>query len=87
MLKSMKCSVAAAAVVTIVLLAGCAQQDPRLAEDQQSCLQMGHSTGTPAFKQCMTDLNERRCAMVAGSGKVQQSRHSVTIECTRLGSS
>jgi hypothetical protein len=43
---------------------------------------MGHVAGTPEFKQCMSDLNERRCARQrskAGTGS-----HIATTECTRL---
>ena len=60
----------------LLLILGCADQDRRLVEDEKSCLQMGHPTGTPEFKQCMTDLNERRCATMTG-------RHVATQACTR----
>jgi hypothetical protein len=43
---------------------------------------MGHVAGTPEFKQCMNDLNERRCAVQrskAGTGS-----HIATTDCTRL---
>jgi hypothetical protein len=68
------------------LLAGCAQEDRRLAEDQQSCRAMGHVSGTPQFQQCMEELNQRRCATVS-VGKPGTTRHQAVLECTRLPSS
>ena len=72
----------AATLLLGLLLSGCAQEDRRLAEDQQSCLQMGHSPGTPQFSQCMEDLNQRRCATATAKGIA--GRHVATEECTRL---
>jgi hypothetical protein len=63
------------------LLAACTREDHRLTDDQQSCLQMGHTTGTPEFERCMEDLNQRRCATAATKAG---SRHVATEECTRL---
>jgi hypothetical protein len=71
---------AAALLLGILPLWGCAtHEDRRLAEDQQSCLQMGHSAGTPQFSQCLEDLNQRRC-----DTKILGERHLVNEECTRL---
>jgi hypothetical protein len=43
----MKSSLAAMLLVGVSLVSGCAEhEDRRLAEDHQSCLQMGHSPGT-----------------------------------------
>lgn len=67
------------------LLVGCAQKDLRLVEDQQSCLQMGHTPGTAAFQMCMADLNNRRCPLVTTN--LHETRHFATEECTRLPSS
>ena len=56
-------------------------QDTRLADDQQTCQQMGHLPDSPAFKQCLTELNERRCAVVSTKSG---TRHQGTEQCTRL---
>src|SRR5204862_2265149 len=65
-------------------LAGCAEhQDRRLADDQQTCQAMGHPTGSDAFKQCLTELNKRRCRMVR-EGKTGPLQHKDTPECERL---
>jgi hypothetical protein len=71
--------------LAIVLLAGCSPLSPdrRLTEDEQSCQAMGHTPETANFKQCMADLNERRCAMSAGH-KGNPSHHVVSTDCTRL---
>jgi hypothetical protein len=71
---------ATALLLVAFLFSACAHEDRRLAEDQQSCTQMGHSPGTPQFDQCMQELNQRRCATVKGFGE----RHVATEECTRL---
>jgi hypothetical protein len=74
--------VALSLLAAIASVTGCAGEDRRLAADEQSCLNMGHANGTPEFKQCMNDLNERRCAVQrakAGAGS-----HVATTECTRL---
>jgi hypothetical protein len=57
--------------------------DTRLAEDQQTCQQMGHPAWTAAFSQCLAELNERRCAMAASKAG---TRHVASEECTRLPS-
>jgi hypothetical protein len=77
-----KRALAAMLFVSAFVISGCAHEDRRLAEDQQSCIQMGHSPGTPQFNQCMEDLNQRRCATVAAKGAGE--RHVATEECTRL---
>jgi hypothetical protein len=73
---------ASALIVAVVSLAGCAGEDRRLVADQESCRNMGHVPGTPEFKQCMTDLNERRCAVQRAKGGT--GSHVATAECTRL---
>jgi hypothetical protein len=45
---------------------------------------MGHVEGTPEFKQCMNDLNLRRCATRKAT-KFGGNVHEATTECTRLG--
>ena len=72
--------VAAAAALGFILV-GCAVPDRRLAEDQRSCEGMGHAAGTTAFRQCMADLDDRRCT---GGGRRNGSTHVATAECTRL---
>ena len=74
--------VAAALLLAAVSIAGCASEDRRLVADQQSCRSMGHLEGTPQFKQCMNDLNERRCAVLRS--KSAPGTHLATTECTRL---
>lgn len=80
----MKSRLAATLLLGVSLLAGCASEDRRLVEDRQSCLQMGHSPGTPEFKQCMLDLNDRRCAVLQNRAGI--SHHVATEDCTRLNS-
>lgn len=70
-------------LIAIASLTGCASEDRRLVEDEQSCRGMGHAEGTPEFKQCMTDLNLRRCATRQAT-KGGESVHEATTECTRL---
>lgn len=75
----------------VVLLAGfaalgtliaCAPRpDTRLADDQQSCTAMGHASGTPIFRQCLAELNERRCALERNR---YGTRHVDSRECTRV---
>ncbi len=66
------------------VLAGCAEhKDRRLADDQQTCQAMGHPTGSDAFKQCLAELNQRRCAMVR-QGRTGGVRHQETEYCSRL---
>ena len=63
-------------------LAGCgAMPDRRLSEDEQSCSTMGHIPGSALFKQCMADLNQRRCAEVARKGGTS---HVSTLDCSRM---
>ena len=65
-------------------LAGCAEhQDRRLANDEQTCRTMGHPTGSDAFKQCLAELNNRRCRMVR-EGKSGPLEHKETQDCSRL---
>ena len=78
--KSHTSSVAAAAVLGFILV-GCAVPDRRLAEYQRSCESMGHAAGTTGFRQCMADLNDRRCSR---GGPRNGSTHVAKIECTRL---
>jgi len=69
-------------LLAIASLTGCASVDRRLVADQQSCRNMGHLDGTPQFKECMNDLNERRCAVLRSKGSA--GSHVATTECTRL---
>jgi hypothetical protein len=62
-------------------LVACQGQDTRLADDQQTCQRMGHLPDNPAFKQCLAELNERRCAVVSTKSG---TRHQGTEQCTRL---
>ncbi len=78
--KSHTSPVAAAAVLGFILV-GCAVPDRRMAEDQRSCEGMGHAVGTTGFRQCMADLNDRRCIR---GGPRNGSTHVATTECTRL---
>ena len=62
-------------------LVACQGQDTRLADDEQTCQRMGHLSDSPAFKQCLAELNERRCAVVSTKSG---TRHQGTEQCTRL---
>jgi hypothetical protein len=77
-----KYTFAATLFVSAFVIWGCAHEERRLAEDQQSCLQIGHSPGTTQFNQCMEDLNQRRCATV--TPRAVGERHVATEQCTRL---
>ena len=73
-------------LLTPVLLAGvlfgCTPHvDTRLADDQQTCVQMGHAAGSPIFQQCLAELNERRCALAASK---TGPHHVASEDCTRL---
>ena len=72
---------AAACVVLTSLLIGCTVQDRRLTEDEQSCRSMGHSPDTTSFKQCLADLDQRRCAV---GGPKSGRAHLATMDCTKL---
>ena len=74
--------VASALMLAVASFTGCAGEDRRLVADQESCRNMGHEPGTPEFKQCMTDLNDRRCAVQKAKGGA--GSHIATAECTRL---
>ncbi len=66
-----------------MLLAGCnAVPDPRLAGDEQSCRGMGHVAGTASFRQCLVDLNDRRCPLATAKGSLPH--HVASMDCTRL---
>ena len=69
-------------LLTSASLVGCAGEDRRLVSDQQSCQSMGHTPNTPAYQQCMRDLNERRCAVQRG--KAGAGTHVATSDCTQL---
>ena len=71
--------------LALALFSGCSELPPdrRLTEDQQSCQAMGHAPETAIFKECMVDLNKRRCAMFV-SQKGNQSHHVPSTDCTRL---
>jgi hypothetical protein len=74
--------VASSLLAAIALVTGCAGEDRRLVADEQTCHSMGHLDGTQEFKQCMNDLNERRCAVQ--KAKTGAGSHVATTECTRL---
>lgn len=74
--------VASMLLLAMLLLTGCASEDRRLVADEQSCRNMGHADGTPEFKQCMTDLNQRRCATRSTKSGTVLER---TTDCTMLG--
>ena len=70
-------------LVASSVLMGCAVlPDRRLTSDEQSCRSMGHSPDTTAFKQCMADLDNRRCAVAHAKGGAE--RHLPSESCTRL---
>jgi len=77
-------SLAISGTFLVALLTGCAAStDRRLTEDQQSCQAMGHTTGTANFRQCLADLDERRCAMSANM-KNGALHHVASADCSRL---
>lgn len=62
-----------------VLLTGCVDKnDRRLVADEKTCREMGHQEDTPEFKQCMADLNDRRCSSSPKGG------HQKTKDCTQI---
>ena len=71
----------ASVLLFAIALAGCASEDRRLTDDEESCRGMGHLPGSVDFKPCMEDLNARRCATMNFKGG---SKHSATVDCTRL---
>jgi hypothetical protein len=76
--------IASSLLLAIASLTGCAtEEDRRLVADEQSCQSMGHEQGTAEFKQCMNELNLRRCATRQAT-KQGGTAHEVTRECTRL---
>src|SRR5437870_13661133 len=75
--------VASTLLLAIASLTGCTSEDRRLVADRQTCQSMGHVEGTPEFKQCMQDLNERRCP-TRKVAKYSGAVHEATTECTRL---
>ncbi len=83
---SLKIALLTSFLVGAGILAACTPHvDTRLAEDQQTCQQMGHPAGTAAFSQCLAELNDRRCAMSKpGSRSDEGARHLASEECTRL---
>ena len=67
----------------IALLSACGTTtDRRLSEDKQSCRSMGHTPGTAEFKNCLADLNARRCATSRQKGWGEH--HDASLDCTRL---
>lgn len=76
-----------ALIVTLLtsgLVAGCGapREDRRLVGDEQTCQQMGHAAGTDVFKQCLADLNQRRCSTLPPQ-KGRGERHEATQDCTK----
>jgi hypothetical protein len=84
-ISALRCTlVASAFLLAIGSMTGCvSEEDRRLAADEQSCQSMGHADGTPEFKQCMIELNLRRCATRQAT-KQGGIAHEITRECTRL---
>lgn len=76
--------IGSALLLAIVSLIGCASEDRRLVADEETCRSMGHVEGTPEFKQCMTELNLRRCATRKAT-KQGGKLHEAATECERLG--
>jgi hypothetical protein len=68
-------------LIVVFTLAGCVTDDRRLTDDELSCQSLGHSPNSPDFNLCMKDLNDRRCATINNKAG---SRHSATLDCTRL---
>jgi len=73
---------AALYVFVVSVLMGCAVQDRRMTADEISCRSMGHSPGTEPFKECLKDLDDRRCVVARQKGT--QSHHVASIDCIRL---
>jgi hypothetical protein len=44
---------------------------------------MGHPVGSDIFKQCLAELNKRRCRMVQ-EGRSGPLEHEDTVACSRL---
>ncbi len=69
-----------AALITVamfMLLSACAAEDRRLVRDEDTCRSMGHAQDTPAFSQCLADLNDRSCASSEKKG------HIGDLSCTK----
>ena len=65
-------------------LLGCAARpDTRLVSDEKTCADMGHPPGTEVFKQCLAELNERRCRVEKRS-RYETAHHVDSRDCTRL---
>lgn len=85
MLPLLRSTLAAATLLLgVALVTGCSSEDPRLVADAKTCQNMGHVNGTAEFKQCMNELNQRRCPTRRVS-KFGGRIHEATIECTMLG--
>ena len=66
------------------VLGGCTgHQDTRLTDDEKTCASMGHTPGSDMFKQCLVELNERRCGVVK-KGRFSPNEHHPTEACTQL---
>jgi len=84
MLPLLRSTLAAATLLLgVALVTGCSSEDPRLVADAETCQSMGHVNGTPEFKQCMNELNLRRCTTRKLS-RFGGRLHEATNECTRL---
>jgi len=80
--RSRTLSPAMAGLFLVCALAGCAMPDRRLTEDETSCRGMGHTPDTPPFRECLRDLNDRRCAVAPR--KIGTPQHMASNECTRI---
>lgn len=73
---------AMACLSLVIVPVGCATPDRRLTSDQASCQGMGHVPETPPFRECLKDLNDRRCATATRRGGTPQ--HVASADCTRI---
>jgi hypothetical protein len=65
------------------ILSGCtARPDTRLVSDEKTCADMGHAPGSEVFKQCLAELNERRCRIE--KNRYGSAHHVDSRDCTRL---
>ena len=68
-----------APMLLFFLLSACVSEDHRFVNDVQDCSRMGHTQGTPEFANCLSNLNDRRCA-----ANPKKGGHVSTHHCTRL---
>ena len=73
---------ALACLCLVSFVLGCANPDRRLTADEASCRSMGHLAGTPPFRECLKDLDDRRCTVATRKGWTPQ--HVASADCTRI---